>query len=276
MDVVNIYNLTTSQCLRQREMVASGANLEAAASDVVEDDLKEDEEDFMVWKKNTPFLYDFVISHALVWPSLTVQFLPNDPVSSSSSPSSIILGTHTSDNDLNYLMLATVQTSSDLTSNPSVQITQKIPHQGEVNRARYMPQKPTVIATKTCGADVHLFDCGDEGIREECSGPDAILKGHGEEGYGLSWSRMKEGILLSGSYDGSICLWDLGGDIIKDGLLNARDVFEVFNDCSTLEVLALDFGWCYVSSVLCDLFRHMGMPWRMFLGTPKMRICLAQ
>lgn len=219
-------------------MFPSGTNLEASASDVVEDD-PNDDEDFMVWKKNTPFLYDFVISHALVWPSLTVQFLPNNPTSSPSSVSSIILGTHTSDNNLNHLMLANVQTSSDPTLNPCVQITQMIPHQGEVNRARYMPQKPTVIATKTCGTDVHLFDCGSEEIRKEGSGPDAILKGLGQEGYGLSWSEMKEGILLSGSYDGKICLWDLGGDIIKDGILNAKDVFEVFNHCNTLKYFFL-------------------------------------
>jgi hypothetical protein len=26
-----------------------------------------------VWKKNTPFLYDLILTHALEWPSLTVQ-----------------------------------------------------------------------------------------------------------------------------------------------------------------------------------------------------------
>ncbi len=29
-----------------------------------------------VWKRNTPYLYDLVITHALEWPSLTVQWLP--------------------------------------------------------------------------------------------------------------------------------------------------------------------------------------------------------
>jgi hypothetical protein len=29
-----------------------------------------------IWKKNTPFLYDLVVTHALEWPSLTVQWLP--------------------------------------------------------------------------------------------------------------------------------------------------------------------------------------------------------
>ena len=30
-----------------------------------------------IWKKNSPFLYDLVITHALDWPSLTCQWLPD-------------------------------------------------------------------------------------------------------------------------------------------------------------------------------------------------------
>jgi hypothetical protein len=33
-------------------------------------------EEYKIWKKNTPFLYDLVMTHALQWPSLTVQWLP--------------------------------------------------------------------------------------------------------------------------------------------------------------------------------------------------------
>lgn len=32
-------------------------------------------EEYKIWKKNTPFLYDLVLTHALVWPSLTVEWL---------------------------------------------------------------------------------------------------------------------------------------------------------------------------------------------------------
>lgn len=30
-------------------------------------------EEYKIWKKNCPYLYDLVITHALEWPSLTVQ-----------------------------------------------------------------------------------------------------------------------------------------------------------------------------------------------------------
>ncbi len=40
-------------------------------------DLRVVNEEYKIWKKNTPFLYDLVMTHVLEWPSLTVQFLPN-------------------------------------------------------------------------------------------------------------------------------------------------------------------------------------------------------
>ena len=68
-------------------------------------------EEYKIWKKNTPFLYDLVITHALEWPSLTVQWLPDreEPPGKDYSVQKLILGTHTSENEPNYLMLAQVQ-----------------------------------------------------------------------------------------------------------------------------------------------------------------------
>ena len=64
-----------------------------------------------------------------------------------------------------------------------------------------MLQNPSVIAAKTSGCDVYLFDCSKhpvEGEDDSCC-PDLVLKGHEKEGYGLSWSPFKEGYLLSDS-----------------------------------------------------------------------------
>ena len=40
-------------------------------------------EEYKIWKKNTPFLYDLLITHALEWPSLTVQWLVGKELSPS-------------------------------------------------------------------------------------------------------------------------------------------------------------------------------------------------
>lgn len=39
-----------------------------------------------------------------------------------------------------------------------IEIEIKINHEGEVNRARHMPQNPCIIATKTPTSDVLVFD----------------------------------------------------------------------------------------------------------------------
>lgn len=31
-------------------------------------------EEYKIWKKNTPFLYDLAMTHSLEWPSLTVEW----------------------------------------------------------------------------------------------------------------------------------------------------------------------------------------------------------
>jgi histone-binding protein RBBP4 len=56
-------------------------------------------------------LYDLVVTHALEWPSLTVQWLPDrvEPSGKDYSVQKLILGTHTSENEQNYLMIAEVQ-----------------------------------------------------------------------------------------------------------------------------------------------------------------------
>jgi hypothetical protein len=33
-------------------------------------------EEYRTWKKNSAFFYDFILARELIWPSLTVQWLP--------------------------------------------------------------------------------------------------------------------------------------------------------------------------------------------------------
>jgi WD40 repeat protein len=105
-----------------------------------------------------------------------------------------------------------------------VEIKVKINHEGEVNRARYMPQNPSVIATKTPQADVFVFDYTRHPSVPSADGkckPDMRLTGHTKEGYGISWSPRLAGHLLSASEDGSICLWDINGNT-SGGALGAK------------------------------------------------------
>jgi histone-binding protein RBBP4 len=144
----------------------------------------------------------------------------------------LLLGTHTSDDEPNYLQIAQVQlpnfdTEIDASkfdeerqefggfngTNCRISIIQKIPHEGEVNRARYLPQNPCVIATKTTSGDVLIFDYTKHpsmptSPNAPCQ-PDLRLVGHTAEGYGLSWNPLKQGHLISASDDKTICIWDI-------------------------------------------------------------------
>ena len=127
-----------------------------------------------------------------------------------------------------------------------MQIVQQINHDGEVNRARYMPQNSFIIATKTVSAEVYVFDYSKHPSKPPLDGacnPDLRLKGHNSEGYGLSWSIFKEGHLLSGSDDAQICLWDIKANS-KNKSLDALHIFKVWLMCLVL-FCVLMFGASY-------------------------------
>jgi histone-binding protein RBBP4 len=117
----------------------------------------------------------------------------------------MLIGTHTSDSDQNYLQIATVRMPRADTplkeenydqdraeignyddSAPRVQIIQSINHDGEVNRARYMPQNPDLLATKTVMGEVYIFDRTKHALQprekdDKCN-PNITLRGHTKEG----------------------------------------------------------------------------------------------
>uniref|UniRef100_M8BRA7 Histone-binding protein RBBP4-like N-terminal domain-containing protein n=1 Tax=Aegilops tauschii TaxID=37682 RepID=M8BRA7_AEGTA len=161
-------------------------------------------EEYLNWKKNAPVLYDLVVSHPLEWPSLTVQWLPWGLGLARSHR--LVLGTHASDDS---------PEPTSCSSTPCSRSRRAWPRRPPPRAAPSGPVRvPSAARRRIQGED------GDKG------GADAVLRGHGAEGYGLAWSAMKEGFLLSGSYDKKICLWDL-----KAGngapVLDAQQVFEM-------------------------------------------------
>ena len=150
----------------------------------------------------------------------------------------MVLGTHTSNDEQNYLQIASVKlpqesskdtrdfkenvlddatngiggTGAGASKQARIKIDVQINHQGEINKARYMPQDPKIIATKTVDdGEVHIFDYSKHPNTPENDEvrPDMRLLGHTAEGYGLAWNKLKPGLLLSGSDDCRVCIWDI-------------------------------------------------------------------
>jgi hypothetical protein len=65
---------------------------------LLDDDVLNEErqinDDYKIWKKNSAFLYDLIMTHALEWPSLTVQWLPYSSKYDCSSYSTLFIQMH--------------------------------------------------------------------------------------------------------------------------------------------------------------------------------------
>lgn len=72
-----------------------------------------------------------------------------------------------------------------LPQQPRIQVTQRINHPGEVNRARYMPQNPDLIATRAVSGEVLVWDRTKHSSDPDRTGavkPDIRLVGQTKEG----------------------------------------------------------------------------------------------
>ncbi|KAK5166510.1 Histone acetyltransferase type B subunit 2 [Saxophila tyrrhenica] len=197
-------------------------------------------EEYKIWKKNSVFLYDIMYSRALEWPTLTTQWLPDvrDEPGNPLRTHRLLLGTHTSGNATDYLQIVHMKlpkppaaTLADY--NPATEelgghgaakhpiefnVVQKIVHPGEVNKARYQPQNPDIIATWAANKNIYVWDRSKHSSvpKDEDLRPQATLKGHESEGFALEWNPHTEGQLLSGSEDGTVRLWNLKDDFKLD------------------------------------------------------------
>eukprot|EP00828_Plagiopyla_frontata_P015373 TRINITY_DN1996_c0_g1_i1.p2 TRINITY_DN1996_c0_g1~~TRINITY_DN1996_c0_g1_i1.p2 ORF type:complete len:123 (-),score=25.99 TRINITY_DN1996_c0_g1_i1:171-539(-) len=85
----------------------------------------------------------------------------------------------------------------------------KIYHEGEVNKARVMPQNTDIVATQTKFGDIFLFNLSRNTGQEAINALECKLNAHTQEGYGLEWNKFEEGQLLTSANDSKICVWQL-------------------------------------------------------------------
>lgn len=181
-----------------------------------------------------PIAIDTFYSTALEWPTLTTQWFPDvkEPEDKNYRTHRLLLGTHTSEGLPNHVQIAEVKIPKSATPNPAdynedtgeigghakssngdssaveFNIVQKIDHPGEINKARYQPQNPDLIATLCVDGKVLVFDRTKHSLQPTGKvNAQVELIGHKQEGFGLSWNPHEEGCLASGSEDTTVCLW---------------------------------------------------------------------
>ncbi|KAI0997384.1 Histone acetyltransferase type B subunit 2 [Podosphaera aphanis] len=227
-------------------------DMEAGASVEEQMTQKMINEEYKTWKKNCPFLYDMMLSTALEWPTLTTQWFPDLKQSPGKNFAlhRLLIGTHTSSGQDNYLQIVNVEIPTNLTPNPNdydenrgeiggyastgeqaaikMNIEQKINHPGEVNKARYQPQNINIIATMCNDGRILIFDrTKHSSIPKGIVNPQVELLGHTSEGFGLCWSPSEAGKLASGSNDTTVRLWDLNTiNTTKSPKIKASRIYE--------------------------------------------------
>ncbi|KAH3688183.1 hypothetical protein WICPIJ_000825 [Wickerhamomyces pijperi] len=203
-------------------------------------------EEFKIWKKTVPLLYETIHTYVLEAPSLTVESLPGIELSSDKTvaASSFLTGTYFGAqggaNQTEFLKLNVIKLPSTLTTDvvDSIPIeegqadtskcseTQKWSFTSEVNKARYNPLTKQ-IATFMGGSGLINILSRDSQI------PLKTLSNHTKEGSAMEWSHDGK-YLLTGAQDGLVCLWD----VTKDSPLSET----FFNHTSIVNDVAWNYG----------------------------------
>ena len=223
--------------------------MEPKKEDLMSDEMEQSQEEeadieneHKIWKKNAPYLYDVLITWGLDWPSLCVNWTTKIDYQKDSPIyiQKMILGTFSSGQEDDYLMIVNAhlpiskivqefqppeeslkkeidnfnkmtneQMIEEFSKNEKkIEIEAKFHHDGEVNKAKSNPFNWNIIATQTNNGEINLFKY-QESEKQEIQNSTKKLKFHSKIGYALSWSLFKSNYLLSGSYDGTVCLWDI-------------------------------------------------------------------
>ncbi|CDJ45859.1 WD domain, G-beta repeat domain containing protein, putative [Eimeria brunetti] len=131
-------------------------------------------------------------------------------------------------------------------SSYKLKVIKRLPHPKESNCARYMWQRPSIIASCAVDGRVLLYDLDAPGI---CEGPEVSLVGNRGEVTCLSWNPHREGQLVSCASEGSWVLYDAAAALQQKGNTPGSLKHEgaaSFNSCAWTEgdafVLAQEDG----------------------------------
>ncbi|KAK6089977.1 hypothetical protein P3W45_001023 [Vairimorpha bombi] len=179
-------------------------------------------EEYKIWRKNVPFIYDLMFSHTLKWPSLSVQYFPETKRDNLKAKTTqrLLLSTNSNNIEQEYIQIASVDfpdkydesLSEDCYGDLRFKIEQSIPVSESVNTVKYNPNAWHILAARFDTEDVHIFDYTKHLAYSRQPNPDIVLKGHTKGGFGLSWNPNLVSELSTCGEDNLICIFDISQD----------------------------------------------------------------
>lgn len=196
-------------------------------------------EEYKIWKKTSPLLYDLIYSYSCDAPSLCVNWLKEYSIEKNDNNedfinAKLLVGTNIK-NEQNHIKLVSVNVPptlsnkfnskcsipNNLLKSRQLNITREWNHPGEVNKLQ-INQFNNLIATQTNNGDILLFDMNDK----ESKNHKSVLKFHSKEGFGLEWNpnNDKQNLLLSSSEDCKIAIWDINNQKLTPEIKPIRTI----------------------------------------------------
>lgn len=223
---------------------------------------KETQHRYRVFKKNAPYLYDYLSTNSLLWPSLSVQFFPDleqnkpqadeneetiEELTMNSAPANqlafqrLLLGTFTLGQSVDAISIHQLPYYKDLNkcinieqwnystekeefelstvAKTKLSVNQTINHLGDVNKLKYMPQNPDIIASTNNMGNFLVYNRTKHSTLKTLMGESEINEPQlrlvnsthpsSTDIFAFDWNKQKEGVTVAGSMDGIISLYDI-------------------------------------------------------------------
>ncbi|KAI5151567.1 histone-binding protein RBBP4 [Enteropsectra breve] len=187
-------------------------------------------EEYKIWRKNVPYLYDLVYTQSLKWSSPSVQWFP-DAVRNADDTTTqrLLMTTFTGNSEKEHILIAQVNFPDTIdeeginNADIKFKITQSIPLPVDANKIKYSPLATNLLACKTETDEILIYDYTTHPSNNSISGPDTVLKGHKDGGFALQWNPHKFTELISGGRDRLINIFDINSGLLHS-LKTHRDV----------------------------------------------------
>lgn len=193
------------------------------------------DEEYKIWRKNIPLLYDLMYSQSLTWPSPCIQWFPfTERIENRFTVQKLLMTTFTSGESPEHLLFGSVTfpdiVDEDCINNADIKFkfSQSIPLTLDINKARISPLASNIIACRSDGPDIFVYDYTKHSSSGSTAGPDTILSGHTEGGFALDWNPMKWGELVTGGRDNLVNIFNINKGLVSSSQIHT----EVVNDVS--------------------------------------------